>query len=919
MWIEALDRWLVFSSVFGAIVLLLGSTALWFVKQPVHRIRIIQCTLVACFLVPALQQLELLPSYSIGLWQEANEPLPIQSPSTAPLRASVGSEVGGFGSMSIRADNTKQTNGIDAGQGTNVLASYKTDSELEVNTVNNIAATMSWSSLKSQWLLPIIRIAYILGLGLSAVWFLLGWLARRRILVSSVPADTTLRKALKSIAGEKSDQTRLLTNDQIFSPIMWGILRPTIVVPAKLAYERTDINLKFALAHEWSHVSRYDFLNFTLANLVNLVCFYQPAFWWLRKQLTLNQDYLADEFAARQGEQVEDYASFLVTLARHRRSIATMGVLCMADRKSALVNRVCTLVQRTNPLLQRVGRRSAFITAGLTFLVITSLSAVRLSAHAKDVPLQESIKEEAMSDDKKLPDPITYKGKVIDHDSGMPIVGAVVEISHQLSNDPKTKGWSEIEVTKHETDKMGEYLFTLPPEQVAETSLYIEVTTKHPEYQQKGPEGYAHSMILKNLEIGDPPFYETIKLSKGEPIVFRVLTPNGKPATNTQITAYSKASSAEPMDWERGAFQETQTDENGVGRVIVAGDGVLWVFPKDYAPVAIRIGKKRGKIDDIVLRDGVKLTGQVLNTRGEPVANVAVNVEREGDGEEADDFLNNNAVSSQISSGSVTDASGNFTLRPLPPGTYRAAVESRVRDSAVKRVRHSEELKVDDVFLPLQINIEPNTPPAPIEMRAVPHVIVRGRFFDSKGSPRSGHEQNLVAQHNGQFFVVQSRNAGSDGWFEFKVPHGLENAQIDLITNEHSALRWRMKPSDPLRTGRQIKFETLNADVTTIEVVRYVAPILLVKAVDENGNVLTNFKPELNYINLPEGAMMVQFFDGGNVGFEKQSDHRRRSSQLQPDQEFKLSIVVDGFETEPQTLSIPEGETRELTFVMKKK
>jgi hypothetical protein len=65
--------------------------------------------------------------------------------------------------------------------------------------------------------------------------------------------------------------------------------------------------------------------------------------------------------------------------------------------------------------------------------------------------------------------------------------------------------------------------------------------------------------------------------------------------------------------------------------------------------------------------------------------------------------------------------------------------------------------------------------------------------------------------------------------------------------------------------------------------------------------------------------MMTQYTAGGNVSFEKQPDHRRRSSQLLPDEEFKISIDMEGFETEPRTMSIPEGETRELVFVMKKK
>ena len=73
MWIVALDRWLLSSAIFGTVVLLFGSLALLLIKQPVHRIRVIQWTLIACLFVPILQQFELLPGYSLALWKDSTE------------------------------------------------------------------------------------------------------------------------------------------------------------------------------------------------------------------------------------------------------------------------------------------------------------------------------------------------------------------------------------------------------------------------------------------------------------------------------------------------------------------------------------------------------------------------------------------------------------------------------------------------------------------------------------------------------------------------------------------------------------------------------------------------------------------------------------------------------------------------------
>ncbi|MFV1967671.1 MAG: carboxypeptidase regulatory-like domain-containing protein [Pirellulaceae bacterium] len=524
---------------------------------------------------------------------------------------------------------------------------------------------------------------------------------------------------------------------------------------------------------------------------------------------------------------------------------------------------------------------------------------------------------------KELPKPITYTGKVVDRDTGKPIAGATVEVTHELSRDPKTGKWITLHTTTHKSNDKGEYSFTLPPEEVAEPSLYLVVNAHHPEYQSKGRSGYSHSMIRKNLANGEPPFYATIKLSSGEAITAAVLQPDGTPAANTQVLSYSKPPSKEPVrSFERGAFQYSQTDENGRFRIVVAtpGDGVLWVFPKNASPIAHRIGDQRGDMGPFKLQEGARLGGQVLDAKGEPVANVAVNLDREGDGEEADEFLHNNAVANAIGTGAKTDEQGRFQLKPLPPGTYRAKVSEYIRDQSVRENGRREELKVDHVFTPLEVTIREGEPNDPIEIRAVPYILIRGRFFNSKGEPRASHQQDLFARMNDEPIFARSTRPGEDGWFEFKVPHGAENVQVSLSTNEHSALRWRKKPDDPLTYGRRIELGTVEEDFTTLEVVRYTAPLLLLKAVDEHGEQLRDFKPDSKYKTRPNAERRGTFISGalGDIGFESQPDGRWRSSSMLPDEEVTITLEKEGYTSEPQTVALKEREERELVFVLKK-
>jgi len=152
------------------------------------------------------------------------------------------------------------------------------------------------------------------------------------------------------------------------------------VIPSTLAADPNSASLRWAMAHEWSHVLQGDFSVQLLASFTKFVCFYQPAYWWLRRQLTLSQDFLADAFAAKQGQSTEDYADFLVSIARKRNQPLLAGTLGISDRGSNLLRRVNMLVQSTQPLLQKNKLLPTLLITLLALLTVGGLSTVRLNA-----------------------------------------------------------------------------------------------------------------------------------------------------------------------------------------------------------------------------------------------------------------------------------------------------------------------------------------------------------------------------------------------------------------------------------------------------------------------------------------------------------------------------------------------------------
>src|SRR5262249_12546421 len=159
--------------------------------------------------------------------------------------------------------------------------------------------------------------------------------------------------------------------------------------------------------------------------------------------------------------------------------------------------------------------------------------------------------------------------------------------------------------------------------------------------------------------------------------------------------------------------------------------------------------------------------------------------------------------------------------------TYRLKA-SEYNSEPTRDSRSSTNRTLPAVFLPQKLQLTAGQKPEPVEVRAVPHVVIEAQYYDSKGKTRRGHAPFMFGQIDKQSWFTEAK-ADANGKVTVLAPHGLEYAKLQLSTNEHSALRWRKAKGEPLSRAREIDLGTLDNDVKGIEIVRYEAPILLVK------------------------------------------------------------------------------------------
>ena len=528
---------------------------------------------------------------------------------------------------------------------------------------------------------------------------------------------------------------------------------------------------------------------------------------------------------------------------------------------------------------------------------------------------QPSTAAEKPTVENKPVEALTYTGIVTDKLTGKPIAGATVTVRREIVAPYEHR---IIEEPKYTTDAAGKYTFTIPPEQVAERFMYIELDVAHPDYATRQGFGYALSMLLKNEKLGERPFFEHVDLYPSEPITGTVVTPEGKPAAGVKVLGFTLPDRKES---DSASFTDAKTDAQGFFRLNLTQGckAVFWLLPQDYAPSTHVIGEKRGDLARFELEQGIALKGRVVDEQEKPVAGVWVNAEIVGGASKKEYDL---PVSDALERSALTDEKGEFALKPLPPGECLIKVEEYPQDNLLGR---QSQRPLPFVFGPKKLTLKAGEAAMPVVVRAVPQVVVEGQFYDSQGKPRLGHQPDLVGRlddkelgDQGDFYFARGV-MDKNGRFVLMAPKGLKEAKLSFITNEHSAQRVRMTKDGPLSNQcRDIDLGALERDVRGIEVVRYEAPILQVKPVAEDGTLLRNANVQIEYAE-GKGPWKDagRFTEGKDVSFEKQENGYRRTSQLLPDEEFTLTVESEGCESKSQKLKLSEGATLELEVKLK--
>jgi TonB family protein len=230
------------------------------------------------------------------------------------------------------------------------------------------ARVLNWSAL--------LILLWGAGVFLRLTQMLAGWAAMERLRRKAKPLTNPLLPVLAKqfkIEGE----VKLYETEPGNMPITYGVLRPSIFVPAAASSWSAE-RWRFVLLHELAHVRRRDPAMQIMAGLALSAYWWNPLAWFAWREFVKEQERAADDLVLGAGACSTEYASQLLDIARSMQSSSFGWAVAMA-RRSQLEGRLLAILDAgRNRKIPGSTSLAALLLAGA--VIITPIAA--LQAHS---------------------------------------------------------------------------------------------------------------------------------------------------------------------------------------------------------------------------------------------------------------------------------------------------------------------------------------------------------------------------------------------------------------------------------------------------------------------------------------------------------------------------------------------------------
>lgn len=201
-----------------------------------------------------------------------------------------------------------------------------------------------------------------------------------------------------------SRSVEIRVSSLIQSPSSFGVFRPVVLLPAGFLNSQSNDAVRLAIIHELAHIKRFDFLISLMSNLVKVFYFYNPAVWYVSRQLYLQQEFTCDDWVLSTGCGRKRYAESILSIIKAQKEPKYLFANPILGRHCNISRRFKLIADQTRRILPKVSAKA------LTSFGVLVISGLFLFTLLSPFPvLSIGVQETSTEDEEGVSKPTVIK------------------------------------------------------------------------------------------------------------------------------------------------------------------------------------------------------------------------------------------------------------------------------------------------------------------------------------------------------------------------------------------------------------------------------------------------------------------------------------------------------------------------------
>ena len=490
----------------------------------------------------------------------------------------------------------------------------------------------------------------------------------RQLLQRAKPATISTESFCRQMGIRR--KIAVLESSELTIPVVSGIIRPVIVLPAHIVKTLNNEEIHWVLLHELAHIKRHDLPIALVQRFVAILHFFNPSIWIASSMISKLREYACDDVAllALQSETVHHTGgSALLQIIEHAgtKRTPTNNAIGAFNFKTSIKTRFRRLLDTSRIIRTKLGVGSICV-----LLLVAAISLPHLTAKQTDTPEPQQNELAVLDDD--AANPVVIDKDQFSQESLIPESVTITFVDEQGKRLPGVTLAVRLDRDKSElqSDKNGQVTIDTKAYQRLQRGWFVFVASAPNRITTE-----RRWLQLPEKPVAVPERF-TILLGPGITIGGIVRDEQGKPVEGAKIvpTYNTRGDTNETLQFPRALWDGVLSDAHGrwkaEGYSSTYASIQLSVTHPDFLPSISDRETTVYSMKDIaaqnattVLKRGFAVRGRVTDSEGNPLEGITITFDEP-------------PISNVPSAQQTTDADGQYEIKAWYKKSTRFSVTS---------------------------------------------------------------------------------------------------------------------------------------------------------------------------------------------------------------------------------------------------